>query len=142
MLAQVRLVDGLVVDAGVGGDDIHAPQGRDQLAFLDGFAGILAQALAVREIHAARIGGGADYAARAAVRFRLEPGQAAVAHHLDVAHHVDVADRHEAPGAPELAHFHLVGERPAGGLAALAAEDLPLLGRQLHRPTPPCRGSG
>src|SRR6185295_19343028 len=101
-----------------------------------------AHALAVREIHAAGVGGGADGAACAAAGFFLEPGEARVAHHLDVAHHVDVGDRHEAFGAPEFADLDLVAQRALGGCAAPAAEDRLLLGGQFHRITPPCRGSG
>src|SRR4029077_11883196 len=90
VLAQVRLVDSLVIDTGVGGDDVHAPQRGDNFLFLRRLARVLAHALAVREVHAAGVGGGAHCTARAAAGFFLEPREARVSHHLDVAHHVDV----------------------------------------------------
>src|SRR6185503_10315478 len=139
VLAEVRLVDGVVVDTGVGGDHVHATQRRDQLALLADLGRVLAEALAVSEVDAAGIGRRWYGTAGADCGVFLDPGEAAVAHHLDVAHHVDVADRHEALRAPEAADFDLVFERAPRGFAVLAGEDGALLARQVQGPTRPCR---
>src|SRR2546430_3669400 len=52
-LAEARLVPGLAVDAGVGGDDLHAPQALDELALLRHLGGVLPHPPAEREIHGA-----------------------------------------------------------------------------------------
>src|SRR5258705_1010949 len=142
VLAEVRLVEGLVVDAGVGGDDVHPPQRGDQLALLRHLAGVLPEPLAMREVDAARVGGGGDLAAGAQVGLFLQPGESAVAHHLDVAHHVDAGDRHEAPRVPEAADLDLVFERAPLGFATLAGEDGALLARELQAGYSPLPGSG
>src|SRR5712692_2510009 len=133
VLAEVRLIDRLVVDAGVGGDDVHAAQALDQLAFLRHFRRVLAELVAESEIDAARIGRGSDAAARLEARFFAQVLESRVAHHLDVAHHVDVGDGYEALRAPEAPDLDLVLERTSWRFAVLAGEDRALLARQLQR---------
>src|SRR5947208_15195669 len=132
VLAEARLVPGLVVDAGVGGDDLHAPQALDELALLRHLGWVLPQPLAVREIDAARGRGASDAAARAEAHFLAQELEAAVAHHLDVAHQVDIGDRNHALCLPEAADLDLVLERAPGRLPKLAGEDLAFLGRQFQ----------
>src|SRR2546423_13962084 len=69
VLAEARLVPGLVVDAGVGGDDLHAPQALDELALLRHPGGVLPPPLAVAALAAARAPRAAAAAARPAAHF-------------------------------------------------------------------------
>src|SRR5947199_8971257 len=55
VLAEARLVPGLVVDAGVGGRDLLAQQALDDLALLRHHGWVLSQPLAVLYFDAARV---------------------------------------------------------------------------------------
>src|SRR6266404_6214265 len=132
VLAEARLVPGLVVDAGIGGDNLHAPQALDDLALFRHLGGVLPEPLAVREIDAARVRRRANAAARAEADLLAQELEAAVAHHLDVAHQVDIRDGDHAPGLPEAAALDLVLERASRRLPQLAGEDPAFLGRQFQ----------
>ena len=128
----MRLVDGLIVDAGVRGHHVHLPQIADQLPFLGRFAGILPEPLGVRKIEAARVGRDGHLAARFRLREAAQMLEPAVAHHLDVAHHVHVGDGHEPFCVVELADRALELERAPDHFAALAAQHRPFLSSQSH----------
>src|SRR5207237_839260 len=66
VLAEARLVPGLGVDAGVGGDAVHAPQALDDLALLRHLRGRLPRAAPRRDLGAAPARHRDDAAARRA----------------------------------------------------------------------------
>ena len=133
MFAEVRLVQRLIIDAGVGSNDIHAPQAGDQLFFLERFFRILLQAFDMGKVDTARIGRCRLPAFRAGLRSPFEKGLAGVAHDFDITHHVHIRHRHEAFRAEELADFQLQLQRFLHCAALLAAQHFFLLCRQSHR---------
>ena len=136
MLAQVRLIDGLVVDAGVGSNDVQRMQMTDQAPLFFDLGRVLPELFRVRKIDAARVGRDRN-AAMSPLRATVgEKRQAAVAHHLDVAHHVSVGDGYEALGVKEAPDFDLIGDRFTHGLALTPVEHRLFFRGQPHRSSP------
>src|SRR5947209_19053870 len=55
VLAEARLVPGLVVDAGVGGDDLHAPQALDDIALFRYLGGCMPTMVVMLVINGTRL---------------------------------------------------------------------------------------
>jgi hypothetical protein len=141
MLAEMRLIDRLVVDAGVGLHHADRAQMPDQLAFLAHHLRVLEQPLGDCEVDAAGVGGDRDAKARLLARpgaQKLEPG---IAHDLHVAHHVGTGHRHHALGAEETADLDLHGQCPLGGLAIGSIEHRLLVGAELQLVLPAVPGT-
>ena len=68
VFAEMRLVQRLVVDAGIGGHDIHVAQKTYDLPLLARLAHVLPETIHVIEVDAARIGGHGHGNAHAAPR--------------------------------------------------------------------------
>ena len=132
VLTEVRLVERLVIDAGIARDHIHMLEVADQLLFLGRFARVLAQRVRMRKVEAARIRGRRDRAAGFFLRETSQVREAAIAHDFDIAHHVHVGHGDETPGAPELADLDLLLDRALYFLAHLPARHRLLLCRKLH----------
>ena len=117
MLAELRLVDRLVVDAGV---DLHRPQSaeaRHQRALALDQPRVLPHRRRSLEVDTAGVGGNRHGEAAAQPEEVLDEGKARVAHHLHVAHHVDVGDGNQPLGAEEGAHRDLLFKHQTRGLA-------------------------
>ena len=133
MLPKVRLIEHLVVNAGVDGGDLHAPQGRDDRPLLRDRFRRLAEPRGIREIHAAGVRRDAPPTRGSKLAIMLEEAQTGIAHHFDVAHHVDVGDRDEAFRPEELSDLDLLldGLRNRGPILATPHRFFVLI--QLHR---------
>ena len=119
MLAQVRLVQGLVVDAGVNRHRSHALEVRDDLALALSHLVGLAKAMGPRKVHTTGIGGQRTYRARTVGRGLAQEADTVFPHHFDVAHHVNVRDFDEPRRAKELSDLNLLRDRLANRLSMI-----------------------
>ena len=132
VLAQRRLIVGLIIDAGINTDHPQFFQQAHDLLFLGHFAAVLPQTRGVAHVHAAGVGGGVHRATPTQPLQTPQEIQPAVADQLNVRHDMRIGDGHEPFGLEKISHFNLIGQRLFDGLSLFAAQHAFFLIRQAH----------